>query len=366
MKLVCDGLDLSDAVLKVIKGTSAKTVNPILEGIKLSAENDGLTLSATDLELSIIKTIRSEVFIDGQIVVPGKFFAEFIKKLSKDQIELSLDDARKLNIKYTDSVTNVSCLNPADFPAIKNIENAEFFEIKGGDFKSIINRTIFSVASDDSRPILKGALLEVQDGFAKIVALDGFRLALCKKPIVGSKTNFKVIVPARSLAEISKLIENDDDVLKVYIANNHLMVDINSCKIITRLLDGDFINYNQIIPTEYTSVVTVNKEQLDNALDRASLLSRIDRNNMVKFDLKDKSMELFSKSDLGDIKENLTIALEGNDLTIAFNARYFSEALRVIGDDFVKLNFKTVAVPCIITPTEGDEFIYLILPVRMI
>lgn len=366
MKLVCDGLDLSDAVLKVIKGTSNKTTNPILEGIKLSAENDSLVLSATDLELAIIKTIKAEVLIEGETVVPGRFFSEFIKKLTNEQIELNVDENNKANIRYTDSVTNVQGLNASEFPNIKNLIDADHFEINTKDFKSLINKTIFSVAQDDSRPILKGTLLEVEDNTIKAVALDGYRLALVKKPIINASNNFKVIVPARSLSEISKLLEENVETVKVYVQKNYLMIDVNSTKIITRLLEGDFINYKQIIPTDFSSVATVNKTQIEDALERASLLSRIDKNNLVKFEIADKLMVLSSKSELGDIKENITIGLTGNDLSIAFNARYFSEALRVISEDFIKLNFKTTVAPCIITSAESDEFIYLILPVRMV
>ncbi len=366
MKLICEGLDLSDAVLKVIKGTSTKTTNPILEGIKLSAENDSLVLSATDLELAIIKTIKAEVFIDGETVVPGRFFSEFIKKLTNEQIELNLDESNKLIIKYTDSVSNVQCLSSADFPEIKNLVDVEYFEINSKDLKNLINKTIFSVAQDDSRPILKGVLLEVEGGKVKAVALDGYRLAYMEKPIISSSANLKVIVPARSLSEISKLLDETEDVLKIYVQKNYLMVEVNSTKIITRLLDGDFINYKQIIPRDFSTVVTINKMQLEDGLDRASLLSRIDKNNLVRFDISEKLMLLSSKSDIGDIKENITIALSGKDLSISFNARYLTEALRVIGDEFIKLNLGTTVNPCIITGVSGNEYLYLVLPVRMV
>lgn len=366
MKIVCEGLDLSEAVLKVIKGSSNKTTNPILEGIKLTAENDSLVLSATDLELAIVKSIKAEVFLDGETVVPGRFFSEFIKKLSGEQIELNLDDGNRLNIKYTDSVTNVQCLNPLEFPSIKSLTEADHFEMSSKDLKALINKTIFSVAQDDSRPILKGVLLEVENSLIKAVALDGYRLAYCEKPVVGATGNFKLIVPARSLSEISKLLEETQDNIKVFVQKNHLMVDVNSTQIITRLLEGDFINYKAIISNDFTSVVTVNKAQLESGLDRASLLSRIDKNNFVKFDINDKLMVLSSRSDLGDIKENITIGLNGKDLAISFNTRYFTEALRAIGDEFIKLNFKSTVAPCIITATNSSEYLYLILPVRMV
>lgn len=365
MKLICDGLDLSDAVLKVIKGTSNKTTNPILEGIKLVAEDNCLTLSATDLELSIEKKIKADIKIEGETVVPGRFFSEYIKKLTTEQIELTLNDKNQMSIKYADSFGTIQCLNSAEFPVIKKLEDSEFFEMTKRNFKSLINKAIFSVAQDDSRPLLKGCRFEVEDKIVKSIALDGYRLAFVKKPIVSTTANINVTVPSRSLNEIAKLIDDTDDLIKIHVQKNHLMVNIDETKIITRLLGGDFINYKQIIPVNFTTTVIINKDQLADALDRAGLLSRIDKNNVVKYDITDKVMVLRSKSEIGDIKENITIALQGKDLTIAFNARYFIEALRVISDEFIKLNFSSAVAPCIITSNDTDEYIYLILPVRM-
>ena len=365
MKIICDGADLSDAVLKVSKGTSNKTTNPILEGIKVVAEEDYVTLSATDLELSIEKTIRAMVQLEGEMVVPGKFFCEYIKKLNNEQIELHVDEKNTLSIKYTDSVGKIQCLNSAEFPIIKSFEDSTYFEIKQKDLKSLISKSIYAVAVEDVRPILKGVKLEITNKGITAVALDGYRLAVVKKPIVSSNAEFSCIVPARSLNEISKLLEDSEDTIKVCVGRNYLMVDIDNTKITTRLLEGDFINYTQIIPTDFNTNIVLNKDQLLDALERASLLSRVDRNNLVKFDISDKVMVLSSKSDIGDIKENITISLKGNDLAIAFNARYFTEALRVISDEFLKLSFTSNVSPCIITSNDTDEFLYLILPVRI-
>lgn len=365
MKVICDGADLSDAVLKVSKGTSNKTTNPILEGIKVVAEEDYITLSATDLELSIEKTIKAMVQLEGEMVVPGKFFCEYIKKLNNEQIELNVDEKNVLSIKYTDSVGKIQCLNSVEFPQIKQVEDSTYFEIKQKDFKALISKSIYAVAVEDVRPILKGVKFEISKDMITAIALDGYRLAVVKKPIISGNAEFSCIVPARSLSEISKLLEDSDEPLKVCVGRNYLMVDIDNTKITTRLLEGDFINYNQIIPTNFTTNIVLNKEQLLDALDRASLLSRVDRNNLVRFDISDKVMVLSSKSDIGDIKENITISLKGNDLSIAFNARYFTEALRVTTDEFLKLSFTSSVSPCIITSNETDEFLYLILPVRI-
>jgi len=366
MKLICEGLDLSDAVLKVIKATANRTTNPILEGIKIKASQDSLTLSATDLEISIEKTIPADVKIEGEIVVPGKFFAEFIKKLSNEQIELTLTDKNSLKIKYTDSEGFIQCMNAEEFPEIKNLVEPETIVINKADFKDLINKTIFSVAIDDARPILKGCLFEISKDTITSVALDGYRLALARKTIKSTSAEFSCIVPARTLSEIAKILEGEDEDIEVLIQKNYLLVNVNNTKVITRLLDGEFINYKQVIPQSITSTVVINKKQLEYGLERASLLARMDKNNLVKFDVKDKLLTLSSQSDIGNVTENITVSLDGKDITIAFNARYMSECMRTIEDEFIKVNFTSSIAPCTITATDKDEYLYLILPVRIV
>lgn len=365
MKVICEGTDLADAVLKVSKGTSTKTTNPILEGIKIVAEEDYITLSATDLEMSIEKTIKANVQIEGETVIPGRFFSEYIKKLNNEQIELELDEKNMLFIKYTDSVGKIQCLSSAEFPVIKKLDSAEYFEITKKDLKALISKSTYAVAVEDSRPILKGVKLEIDKSMVTAVALDGYRLAIVKKPILNTTATCNAIVPSKSLNEIVKLLDDSDEIIKVYLQKNYLLVDIDNTKITTRLLDGDFINYKTIIPQDYDTNIILNKDQLLNSLERASLLSRVDRNNLVKFDIHDKLLQISSNSDRGDINEKITISLKGKDIVIAFNARYFIEALRNVTDEFLSLSFTSSSSPCIIRPNDSEEFLYLILPVRM-
>lgn len=365
MKLICDGLDLSDAVLKVVKAVSAKAANPILEGIKLKAKEDYLLLSATDTELSIEKKIRASIKIEGETIVTGRLFADFVKKLNKEQIELELSGSQ-LKINYMDSEGALSCMNASEFPVFPTVEGSESFKITVKNLRELINKVIFSASADDSRPILKGCLIESAGNKIVSVALDGYRLALCNKSIIDSTKDVKVIVPARTLSEISKFLTNDEDILTVYIKKNHIMINIDSTTIISRLLEGDFINYKLIIPADFNSSVTVEKTQFEDSLERASILSKGDKNNLVKFDIKEKVMTITSNSEAGNIKENNSVMLKGKDILIAFNARYFTEALKNISDEYIKMNFTSSVAPCIVCPTEGEEFLYLVLPVRII
>ena len=369
MQILCEGLDLADAVLKVSKAIAVKTTNPVLEGIKLVAEDDTLTLFSTDLELSIEKKIKAEVKEEGSCVVPGKFFSEYVKKLTNDKIELILEENNGLKIKYLDSEGYIQCFMESEYPDINLMDSQEYFAITKTNLKELINNVIFSVAIDDSRPILRGCLLEIGRDVVKAVTSDGYRLSLSRKVITYSNTETSCIVPDKSLREISKILDDSDEQINVYVNKNFLMVDQGDTKIITRLLEGEFLNYKQIImASAKDTVITVNKAQIVDALERASLLSKIGQNNLVKFDIKEDAMLLTSNSEIGNIKEKISIVLEGKDLLIAFNARYFLEAFRTIDDEFVKINFQGPTNPCTITPVDGEkeEYLYLILPVRMI
>lgn len=364
MLLNCSGLELSDAFLRVSKALSNKPTNPILEGIKISAEDNELTLSATDTDLSIEKKIKADIKVEGEIVVPGKFITEFVKKLSNSEIELEVNDKNQLLIRYDGNESIIQCYNVIEYPGFKKLKTDEWFGISQKDLKALISKTIFSVALDDSRPILKGVLFDVDQKEISAVALDGYRLARVKKK---STVNVKkqIVIPTRSLNEISKLLDDSDDIINVYIDSNAIMIDTVDTKIISRLLEGDFVNYKQIIPMNYETFVIVNKLQLEDALERVSLLSKVGQNNFVKFDIKEGAVQLTSNSEIGNIKEKISAVLNGKDVTIAFNPRFILESLKASNDEFVKLCLNTSSNPCVIVPTEGDEFLYLILPVRM-
>lgn len=367
MKLICNGNDLSDAVGKVFKAVGSKTTNPILESIKLKAEGGALTLSATDQELYIEKSISADVKIEGEILVPGRFFAEFVKKLNREQIELSLNESGRLLIRYQGNEGVLSAQPADEFPVMPDVSDAQHFVIIKNELKDLIGKIAFSVSLDDARPLLKGVNLEVEENTLTGVALDGYRLAKCVKPIEGTTAMMSAVVPARSITEIAKLIEDTVDPVSVYIQKRYLMVDLVHTKVYASLLDGDFMNYKHIIPHNFNTVVTLPKEQFEDALERAILLARTDKNNLVKFEIKEDVMAISADSEIGNINEKIVVKLLGNDLTIAFNARYFTEMLRYVGCENIVIKFTNAVSPCIVVPSGSvEEFMYLILPVRLV
>lgn len=364
MKLVCNGLDLINSVSKVVKAVSGRTTNPILECIMLCAEGDTLTLTGTDTDLTIVNRIRADVDMDGTAVINGKFFADYTRKMSEGPIELTLFEG-VLKIRYQDSSGDIRCLNADEYPRVAQGDDSVNFSLKQESFKDMIGKIAFSVAVDDARPILKGVLLEVQDGTLTGVALDGYRLAKCSKALGGATANMSVIVPSRSLNELHRLLSDCEDEAVVYFRRNQLKIDLGDTHIYTRLLDGEYINYKQLLPTDFFTEVTVSKKHFEDSLERASLLSRVDKHNQVKLDIKDNIMNIYSESELASIAEKLAVKLTGKDIYIAFNVKYFNDALKAVDDEFVKIKFNKPESPCVISPVDGGGYLYLVLPIRI-
>ena len=366
MKLTVDSLSLSEAVNKVIKAISTKKNNPILECIKLSARDSLLTLTATDMELTIEKKVVADVVIDGDILVPGKFFSDFIRTLNEETLTLECSNGTNLEVKYGESYGYIKCLNVDDYPAVGDVAAAYEIKINNKDMKNLINKTVFCASVEDNRQVLKGCLLEVEGKKATMVALDGYRLALCKQDLVFStEDRFSCIIPARSLNEISKMIVNDDDDLTITFDGDKLRVEIDNTVLISRLIKGDFINYKNIINRDFNSVVTLSRSQFSEYIDRASLVSRISKNNLVKIEVKEGYINVESNSEISNLNESLPAKVEGKENIICFNGKYLQDFLSVIDDEFIKMNIKASSAPCVFTQVDRDDYLFLVLPMRV-
>lgn len=364
MKVICAGLDLSDAVLKVSKALPVKAANPVLEGIKIIAEGDSLTLIATDTELTIKKTIPAEVIMEGETVVVGKYFVDFVKKLENEQVELvRLYDAQ-LQIKYSDSESEFQVFPAESFPVIKEEEADNFFVLKEKQFKSIVEKVSISCSSDDSRPILKGCLFETEGDTLTCVSLDGFRMSVLKTKVQAGG-DFKAVIPSRTLNEISRLLEKEDEDLNICLQKNNLYLKLENTVIFSRLIDGEFVKYRHILPNSFENEVTVSRSAILNSIERASIVAKNDRYNVIRMDIHENSMLISAKSEIGNVNENVNINLKGKDLTIAFNGKYLTDYLKTETADFIVMNLNSAIDPCVLKAKESEDFIYLVLPVRI-
>lgn len=363
MKVICEGIDLSEAVLKVIKACASRTTVPVMECIKISAKNDTITLTATDGEIAIQKKIKAEVCEEGDICVPGKFFADFIKKLEGVQITLAANNG-KMDIIYADSQTCMQVLSADDFPKVDVDVNENSVVLKTDELKKLISATSFCCATDDSRPILKGCQIVVTGNDICVTALDGFRLATANGKVISSTGDLEIICPARTLNEIEKMLPSGDGETELKLKRGALLVCVDDTVLTSSLYNGDFIKKDNIIPKSYLTTVTVNKEILKASIERAAILVRNDRNSLIIMDIGQNKVEISSNSEIGNVNEPVKADVEGKDLRIAMNSKFISDAINAISDSEIVLSFNNSVQPFICENKQSKDVLYLILPVR--
>ncbi|SHH30461.1 DNA polymerase III subunit beta [Tepidibacter thalassicus] len=364
MKIICNQKLLANKVGTVQKGVSNKTTIPILKGILIETIDNKIKLIGNDLELGIETFLDGEIIEEGSIVIDSKLFGDIIRKLPDSFVEITTDTENNVYIKCENSEFKIKGHSSEEYPKLLDVDENRFYEISQNLFKNMIKQTVFAISQDETKPILMGELLEIENNNISLVAIDGYRLAIRSDKIENFIGNSKVIIPGKALNEVNKILSEEGN-FKIAFTDKHCLFLIKDTKIITRLLEGEFINYRQLIPREYNLRVQVNTKKLLNSIERASLLAKEGKNNLVKFSIRDDNMIITSNSEIGNVYEEVPILLEGEDLDIAFNSRYFIEALKIIDSEEIYLEFTTNVSPCILKPVDEIEYIYLLLPVRI-
>lgn len=363
MKIKIDQKDLSKHINIVQKGISGRTTLQILDGILVETINDKLKLTGTDLEISIETYVECEIEEEGSIVIDSNLFGDMIKKLPDAPIYINVKD-NNINIKCENSEFNILGNSPEEYPNLPIILEQDNFKIQKDLFKNAIRETVFATIQDETRPSLSGVLLEITNGHISFVALDGYRLALKKLPIDSDK-DIKIIIPGRALNEVNKILDDSDEMLKIAVAPGHAIFNIGETVIYSRLLEGQFFNYRDIIRKEHNTSLVINKKELQYSLERASLLAKKEKANLVKLTIEGDHIEIKSNSELGDVNEKVFANVEGEEINIAFNSRYILEGIKIMTDDEIVLNFMGSLNPCIINAVGDENYTYLVLPVRL-
>ncbi|MFY9286267.1 MAG: DNA polymerase III subunit beta [Tissierellaceae bacterium] len=363
MKFKVEQKDLSRHISIAQRGISSRTTLQILDGILMEAKNNQLKLTGTDLEISIETYLDCEIIEEGSVVVNSRIFGDIIRKLPDTSVNIEVKD-NNINIKCENSEFNIAGNPGEDYPELPLIVESESFSIPTDLFKAIIKQTVFATSQDETRPSLTGVLMELQDGKISFVALDGYRLAL-RKLSLDSNINTKMIILGRSLNELNRILEDTEEHLKISIASGHVVFNMGDTLVYSRLLEGQFFNYKDIIRDEHKSSVIVNRKSLQDSLERASLLASQEKANLVKLTLENNKVIIKSNSEIGNVYEELESVQKGDSLNIAFNSRYLLEGIRVIDAENIELNFAGSLNPCIINGVNDENYIYLVLPVRL-
>lgn len=367
MKLTCSRDLLLNSIYVVSKAVSSRTTLPILECILLTCDERGLTLTANDLEIGIeTAPIEADIEREGKVALEARLFSEIIKRVNGADVTIDTDKENITIISSGSSEFKIMGRDGTDFPAMPKIEKKGRQTVLQKDLRNMIRETIFSVAQDDSKPVLTGELMEINGDTVNLVSVDGYRISYKKAKLISSSGEEEAIIPAKTLNEISKILSaEDEDEADLYFTDKHALFDINGNIVVTRLIDGDYIKYEQSFTDEYKTRIDCDRNEIISALERASLLSRETRKTPVILDITQDSTSITSTTDIGTAHEEVETAFEGENLRIAFNPRYLIEALRAINDDRVSLRFTTHLSPCIIKGTEESDYKYLILPLRM-
>ena len=369
MKFICEKEKILKGITSVINGVASKTTMPVLEGILIQTNDNELKLTSYDLEIGIEYILEANVKEQGTTVVNATMFSEIIKRLPAADINISLNENNLLEIECEGSLYKLATMNPDEFPELPKINVDNSIEIEQTVLKNMIRKTIFAVSTEENRPIFTGCLFEVNEGKLNVVAVDGYRLAIKSNELNNNVNSFSSVIPGKTLNEVNKIISDSFDTIKIGISRNQALFEMENCKIVTRLLDGEFLKYSNAIPQNWETRIKVDKKNIEDCFERISLISAssIEREKKypVKIHIEVGKVTISCANQTGDAKEEISVDTEGKELDIGFNPKFFLDALKAIDDEEVYIEFGTNRSPCIIKPITDGDYIYMILPIKM-
>lgn len=364
MHFRCQKKDLVDGISTVQKAIIGKSPMAVLEGIYIETGGSEILMRGSDIDLSIETLVASSISEEGRIVVDSKLFGDIIRKLPDAMIEISTAENNTIKISCENSEFNLLYLNAEEFPTLPEIGNREKIPVREDIFKNLIKGTSFAVAQDEARPILLGVLFEVKNRVLNMVALDGFRLAL-RSEYLESNEDLSVVIPGKTLNEVSKILQDRDDLLYISFNENHILFEVENTKVVSRLLSGKFIQYDSIIPTDYKLQFKVKRAKLAQSIERASLMAKEGSSRLIKLHIENDVAVITSNSQFGKVKEEVPVHMEGDAIEIAFNANYLLETLKIMEEEEILVEMTSGVAPAILRNTQVDNCTYMVLPVRL-
>ena len=364
MKFTCSKSNLLTGVQIVSKAVPNKTTMSILECILVDATSDSIKLTANDMELGIETVIEGNIIEKGIIALDAKLFLEIVRKLPDNDITVETDSSYKTTITCEKAKFNIIGKPGDDFTYLPKIEKLDSIMVSQFTLKEIIRQTIFSIADNDTNKLMTGELFEVNDNILKVVALDGHRISVRKISLKNSYDNKKVVVPGKTLNEVSKILPGDTDKdVVIFFTDKHIVFEFDNTVVVSRLIEGDYFNIDHMLSSDYETKVKINKKEFYDCIDRATLLVKEGDKKPIILNITDESLELKISSTIGSMNESIDIAKNGKDLMIGFNPKFLIDALRVIDEEEIDIYLVNPKTPCFIKDKE-NKYTYMILPVN--
>lgn len=365
MKLICSKANLLKGVNIVSKAVPSKTTMSILECILIDASANEIKFTANDMELGIETIVEGEILEKGIIAIDAKVFSEIVRKLPDNEVTIDSDSNYQISITCEKANFHISGKSGEDFSYLPYIEKTDFISISQFTLKELIRQTIFSIADNDNNKLMTGELFEVHNNEFKVVSLDGHRISIRKIELKDSYPDRKVIVPGKSLQEVSKILSGEtEDEVRIFFTGNHIVFEFDNTIVVSRLIEGEYFKINQMLSSDYETKLKINKKEFLDCIDRATLLVREVDKKPIIINITDDDMELRIDSAMGSMNEEIDIEKEGKDIMIGFNPKFLIDALRVIDDETVTIYLVNPKAPCFIRDDE-ENYTYLILPVNI-
>lgn len=364
MKIVCSKSELMKSVNIVMKAVPSKTTMPILECILIDASKGEIKFTTNDMELGIETVVKGDISERGMIALNAKLFSEIIRKLPDNDVTISSDEKYQATIICEKSKFSIAGKAGDDYPYLPFVEKDHFISISQFTLKEVIRQTIFSIAQNENNRMMTGELFEINQNMLKVVSLDGHRISIRKIELKESYENRKVVVPGKTLIEISKILSGEtEDMVNIYFTKNHILFELEDTIAVSRLIEGDYFRIDQMLSSDYETKININKKEFLDCIDRATLLVKEGDKKPIIIKVDDTDMELIINSQIGSMNEHLSIEKEGKDIMIGFNPKFLIDALRVIDDEVIQIYMVNSKAPCFIRD-ENESYIYLILPVN--
>lgn len=364
MRFDCNRQNLTEAVVNVQRAVASKSSIPALEGILIRAEENKLTLCGYNLEICIITSIDAQVHENGESVINAKLLSDIIRRMPEDKITIQVDDKNIANLNCGKANYKIIGIPSSDFPDLPVVNAEDTISISGELIKSMIRQTLYAVSDNDNRPAHKGSLFEIENGFLSIVSVDGYRLAIRKEAIDFNK-NKSFIVPGKSLQEVIKLISDDTEEVKLIPGSRHITFETGNYSVISRLIEGEFMNYKAALPSQHLTEVKVNTRKFINTIDRMSLLLTDRIKNPIRCQIDSGLIKTYCNTPLGQAYDEFEVEIEGENVEIGFDNRYMLDALKNSETDEICMHVSGPVKPMVILPSEGDSFLFLVLPMRL-
>lgn len=364
MKIICPKSKLLYGVSIALKAVSNKTTLPILECILIEANNQQIKLTANDMELGIETLVEGEIIEEGKIALDAKLFSEIVRKLPDNDVTIETNENYQAMIRCEKAKFNISGKIGDDFAHLPEVEKSKFITLSQFTLKEVIRQTIFSISDNENNKLMTGELFEVNGQTLNVVSLDGHRISIRNIELKESYDSIKVVVPGKTLSDISKILSGDADKdVRIYVTAKHILFEFDNTKVVSRLLEGEYYKISQMLSSDYETKIHINKKELLDCIDRATLLIRENDKKPIIIHIQDGNMELKIQSNIGSMKEDIMIQQEGKDILIGFNPKFLMDALRVIDDEEITIYLVNPKAPCFIKD-DGETYIYLILPVN--